>query len=222
MPLATCLPAPPVQTLGFMDPSRVATPFSGAGWVFSFATPGYRMLAEFGGGGGGLGATWHGLGSSLRSRRGVDATRWFPEVARALSTLGAQRTVVDGDVCVLDAAGRSDLPSLHARALHPGRMAGTSAVLLCLRDLLVWQGRDVRGLAWSARRQLLESLPLGDRPALRLQRVVRAEGRWLHRQAQALGHATLHAWLKDAPYVAGHSPAWVSIAVDAPAQPVAA
>lgn len=211
MPTAPCLPAPPVQFLGLMEPSRAATPFNGAAWAFALATLGYRMLAEFGGGEDG---TQHGREARLRSRRGVDATRWFPEVARALSSLDAEHTVVDGDICVLDAAGRSDLQRLRARALHPRRMGGTSAVLLCLRDLLVWQGRDVRGLPWFVRRQLLESLPLAEHSALHLQRVVRAEGVWLHRQAQALGHDAVYAWRKDAPYVAGRSPAWLSIDVD--------
>lgn len=219
MLFATCPLAPPVQSLGFMEPGGTAMPFSGAAWMFALPTPGYRMLAEFGQG---TGAALLGRGARLQSLRGVDATRRFPEVARALGALETEHTVVDGEVCVLDGAGRSDLGLLHARALYSGRLAGTSPVLMCLRDLLVWQGRDVRALPWVERRGLLEALALQGRPALRLQRVVRAEGLWLHRQAQALGHPSLHAQRKDAPYVAGCSAAWLSIAVDAPAPALAA
>jgi bifunctional non-homologous end joining protein LigD len=194
-----------------MEPSRAATPFNSAAWAFALATPGYRMLAELGAGS----ARRAGRGVRLYSRRGVDATRWFPEVARALATLNVEHAVLDGEVCVLDAAGRSDLQLLHARALYPGRMDGASPVVMCLRDVLVWNERDVRPLRWHERRQLLQSLPLQGRPALRLERVVRAEGLWLHKQAQALGHETLHAHRTDAPYVTGRSLAWLSIAVAA-------
>ena len=218
MPLAACPPAPPVQTLGLMEPSRSATPFSGAGWAFALAPCGYRLLAEIG-----AGTTRRaGRGVRLRSRRGVDATRWFAEVAHALAALNLEHAVLDGEVCVLDAAGRSDLQMLHARTLQPGRAGATSPVVMCLRDVLVWSDRDVRSLPWHERRQLLQSLPLQGHPALRLERVVRAEGLWLHKQAQALGHETLHAHRTDAPYVTGRSLAWLSIAVATQPQDLAA
>jgi hypothetical protein len=103
-----------MESLGLMEPMPGSAPFNGAAWVFALPTPGYRMLAEFG----------QDAAARLRSRRGVDATRWFPEVACALAALEMARTVVDGEVCVLDAAGRSDLQLLHARALHPGHQPG--------------------------------------------------------------------------------------------------
>lgn len=208
MPLADCPPAPPLESLALMEPLCGSEPFSAAAWVFSLPTPGYRMLAELGEA---TGAARR--GARLRSRRGVDASRWFPEVARALAALRFPHTVLDGEVCVLDAAGRSDLQLLHARALHPGHPPGTSPVVMSLRDVLVWDGRDVRGLPWRERRQLLQSLPLRDVAALRLERSVRAEGHWLYRQAAALGCAAIHAHRADAPYEAGRSLAWLSIPV---------
>jgi bifunctional non-homologous end joining protein LigD len=208
-----------VEHLGLMEPAPGSLPFSSAGWAFSLPATGYRMLAEFGAG---VGEARGGLGARLRSRRGAEAARWFPEVARALAALSVPRTVVDGEVCVLDAAGRSDLALLHARALQPGRLPGTSPVVLCLRDVLVWEGRDVRALPWHERRQLLQTLPLQERPALKRECIVRAEGLWLYRQAQAIGHEAIHAHRADAPYVAGPSIAWVSIAVAAGAQDRAA
>jgi bifunctional non-homologous end joining protein LigD len=207
-----------MHALGLMEPSRTATPFSDAAWAFALATPGYRMLAETGADT----ARRTGPGVRLRSRRGVDATRWFAEVAHALAALNLEHAVLDGEVCVLDAAGRSDLQRLHARALQPGPAGAASPVVMCLRDVLVWNDRDVRPLPWHERRRLLQSLALQGSPALRLERVVRAEGLWLHRQAQALGHESLHAHRTDAPYVAGRSLAWLSIAVNAQPQHLAA
>lgn len=219
MQLATCPPAPPVQVLGLMEPSCTGTPFNGAAWAFALATPGYRMLAEVGLG---LAESGSGRGVRLHSRQGVDATRRFAEVAQALGALGLEDTVLDGEVCVLDAAGRSRPALLHVRALHPRRQPGAGALVMCLRDVLAWQGRDVRALPWLERRKLLESLPLRRQPALRLCRVVRAEGLWLYRQAQALGVNALHAHHKDAPYVAGRSLAWLSVDVAAWAPALAA
>ena len=215
MPLATCPPAPPLESLGLMEPMPCSAPFSAAAWVFALPTPGYRMLAELGPE---TSATRRRCGARLRSRRGVDATRWFSEVACALAALHVPRTVLDGEVCVLDAAGRSDPQLLHARALHPGRRPGTSPVVMSVRDVLVWDGRDVRGLPWRERRQLLQSLPLQGQATLKLERAVRAEGHWLYRQALALGHEAIHAHRADAPYEAGRSLDWLSIAVPTAAQ----
>jgi bifunctional non-homologous end joining protein LigD len=208
---ATCTPTPLLESLGLMEPSRGTVPFTSAAWVFALPTPGLRMLAEFGEG-----------GARLRSRHGVDSARWFPEVGQALAALRMARTVVDGEICVLDAAGRSDLLLLHARALHPGHLPGTSPVVMCLRDVLVWQGQDVRGLPWRERQRRLERLPLHGHAALKLERTMHAEGTWLCRQARALGREAVHAHRADAPYVAGPSIAWLSIPVDTPVQDLAA
>ena len=211
MALATCLPAPPLETLELMEPGGGAAPFNGAAWTFALALPGYRMLAELG-----AGTDGGARGARLRSRHGVDATRWFPEVARALRALRLPgRAVLDGTLCVLDAAGRPDPQRLHERALHHGRRRDIP-VVLCLQDLLVWQGRDVRTLPWLERQQWLRGLPLHGQRALRLPRTVQGEGWWLWRQAQALGLDGVQAHRRDAPYVAGPSIGWLRIPCAAP------
>jgi ATP-dependent DNA ligase len=200
MPLSAPPPAPSLDALSLMERSRGAQPFSHAAWSFELPTPGYRMLAEFGTG-----------RSRLVSSHHVDVTRWFPEVSQALGSLQVPRTVVDGDICVLDASGRSDLRLLHLRALRPGWRPGTSAVVLCVSDLLVCEGRDVRTLPWWERRLMLRTLPLEDQPLLRLQRALRSEGEWMYRQALALGRSALHAWRREAPYQAGRCADWLAI-----------
>jgi bifunctional non-homologous end joining protein LigD len=208
---ATCTPTPLLESLGLMEPSRGTVPFTSAAWVFALPTPGLRMLAEFGEG-----------GARLRSRHGVDSARWFPEVGQALAALRMARTVVDGEICVLDAAGRSDLQRLHARALRPGHPPGTSPVVMCLRDVLVWRGEDVRALPWRERRRRLEGLSLQGQATLRLEHTMPAQGAWLCRQARALGREAIHAHHAAARYVAGPSIAWLSIPVDTPVQDLAA
>lgn len=228
MPLETCAPAPAFESLGLMEPGHAGAPFNGARWAFALPLSGHRVLAAFGQGVRGNGvAAWPGC--RLRSRRGVEAVRWFPEVARALAALRRPAlTVADGEICVLDADGRSNPALLHERSLQcPGRRPGGPPAVLVLRDLLVWEGRDVRTLPWTERRGLLCSLPLQDHPALRLQRCVEAEGLWLARQARALGHAAIEAFRHDAPYVAGPGIGWLRVpvaagALDAPGLDLAA
>lgn len=101
------------------------------GWVYELKMDGYRLLAEFDG------------TVQLRTRNGVDATNWFPEVAQSLATLKAGRCVVDGEVCVLDELGRSDFDQLQDRARRRRRYPGGPDVVYCVFDLLVHRGVDI-------------------------------------------------------------------------------
>lgn len=78
---------------------RKAFPSSG-GWLYE---NGYRVLASTG------------PAARLKSRGGIDASAWFPEVTAAMAAMPAG-SVLDGEVCVLDDIGRSDFDRLHARA----------------------------------------------------------------------------------------------------------
>jgi bifunctional non-homologous end joining protein LigD len=112
------------------------------GWIWELKQDGYRLMSEFGGG-----------RAALRSRNGADATRWFPELTRALATVAGGPYVVDGEVCVLDDIGRSDFNRLHERAARRGWYDGADPVVYVVFDLLV-----------SGRRNLME-LPLLSRKA---------------------------------------------------------
>lgn len=98
---------------------------------------------------------------ALKTRGGADATRWFPELVRALSALPAGHHVIDGEVCVLDSIGRSDFNRLHARALRRGWYAGADPVVLCAFDLLVHAGTDIRHLPIEVRKERLRGVVAG-------------------------------------------------------------
>lgn len=104
---------------------RKHRPFSHPDWLFEPKHDGYRMLAEFGAG-----------AVHLRTRQGLDCTRWFPEVGRALSEYEDGPYLVDGEVCVLDELGRSDFNRLQVRARRRRQYPGSDAVTFCMFDLL--------------------------------------------------------------------------------------
>jgi bifunctional non-homologous end joining protein LigD len=85
--------------------NRRCLPFNSPDWLFEVKNDGYRVLAEFGTG-----------QAELRTRGGHDCSEWFPEVTRALARHHGGSHVVDGEVCVLDDLGRSDLDRLQGRA----------------------------------------------------------------------------------------------------------
>jgi bifunctional non-homologous end joining protein LigD len=197
--------APPLDELRPMVYSVGRAPFTDAEWTFELKLNGHRMLAEFGGG-----------PSRLRSPRGIDTTEWFPEVAEALGGLPLQRTVLDGQLCVLEGAGLGDMERLHRRSLKRGGTDGPP-VVYCIFDVLVHEGENVMWLPWSERRRRLSLLPLAGVPHLRLRRAVQAEGVWLQRQAQALGVVSMWAKRLDSVYTCGErSPHWLLLDCQAP------
>ena len=184
-----------------MLPTYRERPFTDADWVFGLPLSGYRMMAEFGAG-----------AVRLLSARGTDVAHWFPEVVDALAALASTgHGIVDGELCVLDRAGRNDVARLHERALVRGYRPGCSRVLLCVQDLLMQGGQDVRMRSWRERRQLLRALITGGMDGLRVQQVMPVEGDWLHRQATALGRPVMHARRLGGAYTSGRSGDWLEI-----------
>lgn len=59
------------------------------GWIYELKYDGYRVLAEFGGGG----------PCQLRTRKGADATKWFPEICLGLEEIVGGPYITDGEVC---------------------------------------------------------------------------------------------------------------------------
>jgi bifunctional non-homologous end joining protein LigD len=205
MTLPVLPPAPPLSALQPMEPCGPAAAFSDAAWAFELPAGGHRALMQFGGG----------AGVRLHSRSHVDIAAWFPEVTGLPALRGAKcgRTVLDGELCVLDACGRNDAERLHRRALQRGRPASPlDRASFCVRDLLVLDGQDLRTLPWSRRRQLLRSLRGLHGGRLRLPLPVDCRGEWLCRQARALGRSELLAFHRDAPYRGGRSGACLRIA----------
>lgn len=117
------------------------------GWQYEIKHDGYRLLAQA-----------HAGQVELRSKNGADATRWFPELVRGLSTLPGGPHVIDGEVCILDDIGRSNFDRLQDRARRRGWYAGAEPVTYCAFDLLVHDGVDIMGEPLEVRQAALAEL----------------------------------------------------------------
>ncbi|RBY81134.1 DNA ligase [Blastococcus sp. TF02-09] len=128
-----------------------------ARWGYEFKWDGVRAVATVRGG-----------VLSLSSRKGTDITVRYPEVARLPGSLAGRDAVVDGEIVMMDAAGRPDFGALQNRMHRTGpevpRMAAAAPVTYLVFDLLALDGEDLRARPYAERRELLDELaPAGHR-----------------------------------------------------------
>ena len=184
-----------------MRPGQRAEPFNDLAWIYELRFDGYRTLAEFGGG--------H---ATLRSRIALDTSNTFAEISVALATLPGGPHIADGEVCVLDAAGRSDFARLEARARQRRWHPDADATSYCLFDLLVHDGRDITALPLYERKRRLAKLFSALPPAVVLVDSVVADGVWLYERALTTQFEGIVAKRLDSPYRPGiRSKDWLSI-----------
>ncbi len=155
--------------------SESTHPFSHEDWLFELKQDGYRLLAEANAG-----------QVKLKTRNGVDATRWFPEIVAGLAMVPGGPHVIDGEACMQDDIGRSDLGRLQKRVLARRYKPGADPVAYCVFDILVMNGADVMAQPLLERKALLADLLAIRPPSVREVGFVRAEGKWLYQQAVAL------------------------------------
>ncbi len=207
LPAARLVPAGPRAPL----PARLApmlaeladAPFSHPDWLFEPKLDGYRVLAFVRNG-----------EARLRSRRGLDLTPAFPQIAAELALQGADM-LVDGEVVALDAAGRPSFSALQNRAAltTPREIAAaerdTPAILYAF-DLLHFAGLDLRQAPCSDRRRYLAQCLL---PSAHVQRVHAADdGVALYAASLEQGFEGVMAKRRDSRYEAGRrSAAWLKI-----------
>ncbi|MFI5494389.1 non-homologous end-joining DNA ligase [Actinoplanes sp. NPDC051859] len=176
----------------------------GAGWSYEFKWDGVRVLSSFQGG-----------PPRLWARTGTSVTPAYPEIA-ALSL--PPDSLLDGEMVVLDAAGRPSFTALaermHVRDTSKAvRLAAALPVTYMIFDLLRYGGESLLDLPYAQRRSRLEELDLGSGP-------------WMVPPAFTDGAATAAAAREnqlegvmakrlDTPYVPGaRSPDWVKVKFD--------
>jgi bifunctional non-homologous end joining protein LigD len=129
---------------GFIAPQLArlrAHPPSGAGWVHEVKFDGYRMQARVEKG-----------KAKLLTRKGLDWTQRFPEIAAACAKL--PDGIIDGEICALNKEGASDFGLLQT-ALSDRKTGG---LIYYVFDCLFADGTDLRGEDLEARKQGLEGL----------------------------------------------------------------
>jgi bifunctional non-homologous end joining protein LigD len=178
--------------------AHAEAPFDREGWLFELKYDGYRMLA-----------LREGARARLRYRSGADATRMWPELAKAVEMLPVD-ALLDGEVVVLDEAGRPSFQALQGRARRAGEDPGAALAApgtLFAFDLLALGDRDLRPLPLRERKRLLAGVVPRLGP-VRYADHVEAKGRALFEEVTARGLEGIVAKDGAAPYRAGRSAAW--------------
>lgn len=159
-------------------------------WAFEGKWDGYRLLIE----------ADHGA-LRVRSRRGREVTREYPELQSLATDLAEHHVVLDGEAVVL---GSSGVPNFHEMQ-NRGR---GSRVEFWAFDVLYIDGRSLLRARYSDRRKVLEMLAAGS--ALIVPELLPGDG------AQALEHSGERGWegviakRRDATYQPGRrSSSWI-------------
>lgn len=119
----------------------VRKPPEGDEWFHELKFDGYRMVCHL-----------HRGNAHFWSRNGKDWTEKFPNLARALKTFPATTAILDGEVVVVDRAGRSSFQGLQ-QAMGKG-----GAFVFEIFDLIYFEGYDLTRTPLRERKLVLEQL----------------------------------------------------------------
>src|ERR1041384_6247249 len=154
-------------------------PFSRDGWIFEVKLDCYRMRAACQDG-----------EPILYSRKGLDFTESFPEIARAVKAIPFGGVILDGELVVTNDAGHPNFNMLQARAKLGAREARRAAIEspapLSVFDLLAFAGFDLRKLPLVKRKEILKKV-LPETGPLRYSEHFEKNGEALYEQVMRLG-----------------------------------
>ncbi|MGA9422887.1 MAG: DNA ligase D [Rhodanobacteraceae bacterium] len=165
-------------------------------WIHEIKYDGYRVLIAR-----------RGRQVCIRSRNGQDWTPLLSTAAAAAVALNCRSCVLDGELVMWDARGRSSFSALQEAF---GNDALRRSEVMCF-DLLEKNGRNLRSQPLKRRRAMLESLlRQADRP-LRLSQVLDGPPEELRKAACAHGLEGIIAKDIAAPYSAGRNRHWLKL-----------
>ena len=190
------------QTSGmpdFVEPQLatvIERPPGGAGWIHELKLDGYRMQLRVEDG-----------DARLRTRKGLDWTEKFPEIAEAAGK-SLSDGIYDGEVCAVDAQGVSNFSALQA-ALSDGK---TDRLIFFAFDALFMAGDDLRKEGQIARKARLKDEIAGlkgnARDIIRYVDHVEGSGKAVWEQVEKMGLEGLISKRADAPYRGGRGHGW--------------
>ena len=175
----------------------VDKPAQGDDWIHEIKYDGYRIVARLTGG-----------KVRLLSRNGKDWTDKFAAIAGQVKKIKAKSAWLDGEVCAVDAKGRSSFQGLQ-NALNG---SGANALVYFIFDLPYLDGYDLRGAALSERKRLLEALLECSGTLLRYSPDVRGSGGEVYRQACSMSLEGIVSKRLDSAYGSGlRTRNWVKV-----------
>jgi bifunctional non-homologous end joining protein LigD len=184
----------------FVPPSLAtlrATAPEGEGWAHEIKFDGYRIQARLDDG-----------EVRLLTRKGLDWTKKFPNVAAAVAGLPARTALIDGEIVVETDKGVSSFSGLQA-ALKAGER---DAFIYYVFDLLHLDGRDLAGLPLIERKAALARL-VGKvrRGAIVYSEHFEDSGEVVLRHACQMSLEGIVSKRRDAPYSSGRSDSFLKI-----------
>ena len=188
-------PKKPSAKAAFIAPqlATLAThPPSVGEWIHEVKFDGYRTQVQ----------VVNGV-ATCYSRKGLDWTHRFPEIAEACA--GLDDCILDGEVVALNARGETDFSALQA-ALSDEK---TEKLIYYVFDLLVVGGEDLRDLPLLDRKVKLQEL-LADAPDLiRYVSYFDKAGEAVLKSACRMAFEGVVSKTADAAYVSGRSASWL-------------
>ncbi|MBZ9792605.1 DNA ligase D [Rhizobium sp. 3T7] len=180
----------------FIDPQlceKVARPPAGNDWLHEIKFDGYRIQMRVADG-----------SVTLKTRKGLDWTAKYPEIAEAASQL--PDCIIDGEICALDQNGAPDFAALQA-ALSEGK---TGDLVYFAFDLLFDGGEDLRSMRLVERKERLQNLiaESSDNSRIRFVEHFESGGDAVLRSACKLHLEGVISKQMDAPYRSGRTDTW--------------
>ena len=178
-------------------------------WAYEMKWDGIRALVRVGDD-----------GPRLQSRNGNDLTASYPEIVDALAAADPPLSgaVLDGEIVAFGPGGAPDFGLLqHRMGLTGAREIAAAArrapAHLLVFDLLARTGDDLRDRPYTARREALEALDIGDRPGAVVQVPPAFDGTLDEAVADSLerGLEGVIAKRRLSPYRRGRGSSWVKI-----------
>ena len=175
-------------------------PPSGDRWMHELKLDGYRIQARI---------DRKQSGVELLTRTGLDWTHRMKPIADALAHLSVQSAVIDGEVVVLDADGKSSFANLQS-AFQEGAERKLTYFAF---DLLHLDGHNLRDLPLLDRKEILENvLSKNDVPdSIRLSEHIFGDAAQIFRKACDLGIEGIVSKLATAKYASGRGGSWLKI-----------
>jgi bifunctional non-homologous end joining protein LigD len=189
----------PLSAMSFIEPMQCKLAASlpeGDGWDYEIKLDGYRALA-----------IKNDAYIQLLSRRNNAMNDRFSGIAQAVGGL-ENGIILDGEIVALDEKGRPSFNLLqHASSKHP--------VFFYAFDLLAYRKRDVRALALTQRRQLLDEVLGSAHDPVRVSAVLPANAKDLIHAVQEQGLEGLIAKRSNSKYETGErSGSWLKYKVN--------
>lgn len=171
----------------------VDQPPVGAVWVHEIKFDGYRMQLRV-----------EKRRAVLRTRKALDWTHRFPEIAREARSL--PDCMIDGEICALDEDGVPNFSGLQ-QALSDGR---TGELIYFVFDLLFLDGADLRALPLDERKSRLADLmsATNGMPHFRYVEHFATSGETFLKTACRANLEGIISKRRDAPYRAGRGDLW--------------